>query len=161
MKSILVSISTLVLGLSLPLFAAKSATDPLIGEYEYAHQIFMRVYDESDCLSEKGEWFPGEGCLLNTSDSIAVSRQKGKYWVEISTIASSAHTCDFQGEATLVASNHLKTSYTFSESGKKVLCEISVVFDYEGTYALSIAKDECKALCGLNASLNVEKAYKK
>jgi len=163
MKSFLVLAA---LGFSLPVFAALNP----VGDFAFAHSIAFFAYDEQGCKEAEGQW-DGDICLFDAEDSVSVTGgEMGSFNVRVSTVATNAHTCDFDGKGEMVSANQLKATapsevYIPGENGKdgrfeSATCEVSVTF-LDGNSVKVESGETCSYFCGARAHLDIEKAVRK
>ncbi len=105
-------------------------------------------------------------CHFYASNTVAVSLKDQKFFLEVMTVGSNAHMCEFQGEVTSVKENTLVAAaevelYNGETGGwDKDTCEVTV--EYQSQNEVSVTNNgKCSEFCGARAGLNVGQAFRK
>lgn len=144
------------------------------GSFTKEVDVIGITYDnQSLCESDKGIWSEEEFCVFKSENKLSVKPIEGtkKYEVEISTITTNFHTCDYSGEGQAVVSDDsikIKTSqpstdYEQNEKGEyvavDVMCELEII--YQGEFASVTSNGKCSDFCGARAFLEISQAQRK
>ncbi len=135
----------------------------MTGEFIEKHSIAMMMYQEEECKTAGGSW-DGEICIIDTEDSVKVTRAGGKFGVAVDTVGNNAHSCSFAGKAerlndkTLVSS--VKSEYFDGKEWKKGVCKVTVKYANDNTVNVS-TNGKCESFCGAHARLELSSAKRK
>ena len=147
---------------ALLLSTAFAAPADITGTYNYNHEIaFLSYADEASCVESKGRWQDDLCIFDDNNDTVEISAAAdGKYQLRVSTITTNAHMCDYEGEGKLVGGKLLSSqAVDVWQEGKTVpgTCEVTVNFP-EPNVANVEATEPCQSLCGMRATLNIDRA---
>jgi hypothetical protein len=162
----------------LPLFALLPFAIPALGAFQegqfgYAHDVaFLGYANEEACKTDEGRWEDGI-CVMEGEDTVAVAKKGAEWSVEINTVTTNAHTCDFSGKAKLVSERELVAStrteeYVPGKNGSEgkfipAVCRLKVTYTSTDTVYVNVLgrPATCATLCGANAMLQIEGAKRK
>ena len=137
------------------------------GRFALNHEVgFMNYEDAAACSKDKMIWKDGI-CVSSGDDSVEVSAPDGNLNVDIETVTTNAHTCSFSGKAKIVSYTQLlasspaqvydRSTRTFHDG----TCEVTLTFTPNHNTVTTTTNGMCDDMCGMNATLEVEKAVRK
>lgn len=137
------------------------------GEFRFPHQIaFMSYADEAACKADEGRW-EEDLCWFDASDDVNVRRAaNGIYTVEVTTVTTNAHTCDFEGqgeftnEGTILAraaSERWSDERQEWEAGE---CRVTLSY-LDGDTVDVTPEGDCSYFCGMRAGLEIRGAKRR
>lgn len=123
------------------------------GTFEVVRPLYMRGYKAKDCKNDGGEYMGDGLCKWEKGggSSAVVKATETSFLLEISSVGTNAHTCDFSGKAALVSGFQL-SSKNNGEEGK---CEVNVFYTSPESIAIT-TNGECSEYCGANMMLDEE-----
>ncbi|MGZ3701663.1 MAG: hypothetical protein ACXWSD_07705 [Bdellovibrionota bacterium] len=130
---------------------AFAATAPAVKFYQNNPVTMITYADEAACNADQGRW-DGENCQFDAWDTVTISGSQGAFELNVSTITTNAHTCDFDAPAVQTAPGVLVAT-----SGNCSL-QASYLDDNNVTVQMLSSYDDCQDFCGANASLEVTRA---
>lgn len=158
------------------------------GVYNEPTNIFLAwVQDYKTCRNENGQWDKeNETCVVSAENTVTVSqdpKDQGVYWVNVETVGTNIHLCDYAApavqqqdgswlataEATeyvLDASGHLQYDPKTGEAiTRPAQCQVSVESVKAGTSKSPaevrvVSSGVCEEFCGINARLDIDRAIK-
>lgn len=176
-----VTLMSLALSVLFLTHGAYASFSPYFGTYAYPHQVAMFNYeDEESCVADSGEWdSESEMCFISTEDSVSITSDPSdelKIWLQVSTIATNAHTCNFSEQAVEESPGVFKSvvdtfDYIYNEETKEfdsvpakctVVAEVSEVLEIsEPARIVTVTSSgACRDFCGMRATLDTEARFK-
>lgn len=137
------------------------------GEFQLPHQIaFMSYENEAACRADEGRW-DDELCWFDAADEVKVRRAaNGVYTVEVTTVTTNAHTCDFQGQGEFTKDGTIQAraaSERWDEGRQEWVpgsCELTLHYLDGDTVDVAPAGD-CSYFCGMRANLEIRGAKRR
>ena len=136
------------------------------GRFVRDHEIALPEFrDPAACARSAGRWANNK-CLFEAADEVTVRRAAAAFRVEVSTIASGAHTCDFEGEGGFDERGEL-VAVGFSEdwaegeaAWRPGRCEVRL--SYPDTRHVTVrARGACQYFCGARGRLHLDRAERR
>jgi len=123
------------------------------GKYEVVRPLFMRGYHAKACIADGGVYVGDGLCKWEKGggSSVVISSTETNFELEISSVGTNGHTCDFSGKAALISDYHLVSK----ENGDEGKCEVNVFFTSVNTISVK-TNGECSEYCGANMMLDEE-----
>ncbi len=142
------------------------STTALAKTYTFKHEIgFMNYETKEACEIDNGRW-DGNFCLMDTADSVSVTKKGRHYTVAVDTITTNAHTCTYEafngkliGKNKIVSSAPTEVYNSDTDKYTPSKCVVTVLFNKDKSVTVKTnGYDQCKDFCGMNASLEIAKA---
>ena len=105
-------------------------SENIVGKYRYNKEVMVMSESQESCESDGGNWqIDEEYCLFSTADEAQIINEKGQLQLNVSTIGSNYHSCEFEGPATLKNNTLISRVVTEEYDSKKdrmikVICEV-------------------------------------
>ena len=145
--------------LLIPAFLGAFTFSSLEGDFLHPHVFSMPGYeDEASCQEGGGEWGT-QGCTFEDSDEISIKLVGTTYQVEVSTVATSGHSCLFEGSAEyrdgeIVATAEGEVWSADRSAPAPAACEVRLHFEDADTVTVT-NNGKCWSFCGGRATLDV------
>lgn len=137
------------------------------GEFALPHQMVMMAYDSAEaCEADQGQWSEDLGCVFDVEDSVMVKREADAYQVQVSTITTNAHMCEFEGKGRFTNTGELLATAESEEwdddaqEWKPATCELTVSYVDGDTVNVS-DNGKCRSFCGMRATLDIAGAKRR
>ena len=132
-------------------------SENIVGKYQHNKEVMVMTESRESCESDGGNWqIDEEYCFFSAADEARIITKKGQLQLNVSTIGSNYHTCEFEGPATLknntIISRVVAEEYDSKKDRMvKVICEIRAKIIKN---VMSITNNNhCQSFCGANAWL--------
>ena len=145
---------------------AKVPRAEIAGQYSRPHLIgFLSYRDQAACEGDQGKWdgdADGGVCMMEASDDVTVTTAKspghaGQYDLQISTVTTNAHMCDFTEPARLIGADVLQAKQKNDDG----MCIVTATFKKDRSAVSISTSGSCQYNCGMNASLDIDQALRK
>ncbi len=133
---------------------------------QYGHEKEVSVFSEnsSTCEDDGGKWkMDEEACHFEAKDKVIIRKKGSQFQLQISTIGSNFHTCEFVAPAKLLGSSLIATKMSEEydpRSGQLIEVQCEVKATVENNHLEITTNQHCQSFCGANAGLDVKRLTK-
>jgi hypothetical protein len=134
-----------------------------VGKYTTKHQVYAMYNNTAKkCKAEGGQWIKKDSaCVVNVSDEAKVQRDGDAFSLQITTIATNFHMCEFEGTAKLIGNklvSKVATEEYNNDTGEieAATCILTATLSQAGKKMSISTNQKCRSFCGANGWLDVD-----